>query len=106
MLSCQYNVTTRLIMRHKDIERYLQDVLGLTAIVKPWAGGAALPYFLHDAYEFASIELIGAPYVLMLERDKATSASKVRKHLDAGTGGHRQALGWGLCFAVFSARHL
>jgi len=69
-------------MRHKDIERYLQDVLGLTAIVKPWAGGAALPYFLHDAYEFASIELIGAPYVLMLERDKATSASKVRKHLD------------------------
>ena len=69
-------------MRHADIERYLQDVLGLTAIVKPWAGDAALPYFLHDAYEFASIELIGAPYVLMLERDKATSASKVRKHLD------------------------
>ena len=69
-------------MRHKDIERYLQDVLGLTAIVKPWAGGAVLPYFLHDAYEFASIEFIGAPYVLMLERDKSTSASKVRKHLD------------------------
>ena len=82
MLTCQYNVTTHLVMRHKDIERYLQDVLGLTAIVKPWAGGTALPYFLHDAYEFASIELIGVPYVLMLERDKATSASKVRKHLD------------------------
>lgn len=82
MLSCEYIVINHLIMRHEDIERYLQDVLGLTAIVRPWTGGAALPYFLHDAYEFASIELIGAPYVLMLERDKATSASKVRKHLD------------------------
>lgn len=82
MLSCEYIVINHLIMRHEDIERYLQDLLGLTAIVRPWTGGAALPYFLHDAYEFASIELIGAPYVLMLERDKATSASKVRKHLD------------------------
>lgn len=68
-------------MHNADIECYLQDVLGLKTIVKPWAGDA-LPYFLHDVYEFASIELIGAPYVLMLEKNKTTSASKLRKHLD------------------------
>jgi hypothetical protein len=70
-------------MCHENIERYLQDTLGLTAVVKPWAGKSVLPYFLHDAYEFASIELLGAHYVLMLARDQAASAAKVRKDRDA-----------------------
>ena len=70
-------------MRHEIIENYLQDVLGIAVTVKPSARAAALPYFLHDEYEFASIELLRAHYVLMLARDKSASDGKVRKHLDA-----------------------
>ena len=42
VLSCAIYVTINLTMRHEDIERYLKDVLGLTAIVKPWAGGVSV----------------------------------------------------------------
>ncbi len=70
-------------MNYKNIERYLHEVMGLSVVIKPWGGGAALPYFLHDVYEFATIDLLGGQYVLMLERDKAGGASKVRKQLDA-----------------------
>lgn len=69
-------------MHYKDIKRYLYEVLGLSATVKPWTGGTALPYFLHDAYEFASIELFGAKYVLMLPHNQDSSAAKVRKDWD------------------------
>ena len=70
-------------MNYENIKNYLYDVMGLSVVIKPWGGGAVLPYFLHDAYEFAVIELLSGQYVLMLERDKAGGASKVRKHLDA-----------------------
>ncbi len=70
-------------MRHENVERYLQETLGLTAAIRPWPGAAALPYFLNDAYTFAGIELLGLRYVLMLARDHAASAAKVRKDFDA-----------------------
>jgi hypothetical protein len=69
-------------MHYKDIQRYLHEALGLPTTVKPWAGGSALPYFLHDAYEFASIELLGAKYVLMQPHKQDSSAAKVRKDWD------------------------
>lgn len=69
-------------MSHKNIENYLHETLGLAVAVKLWAGKFALPYFLHDAYEFASLELFGVRYVLMLGRDVAASATKVRKDAD------------------------
>lgn len=69
-------------MRHENIEYYLKETLGLTVAVKPWAGKAVLPYFLQDAYQFARIELLGAHYVLMLAREQAASAAKVRKDRD------------------------
>lgn len=70
-------------MTHEPLERYLHDTLGLAAVVKPWAGESVLPYFLRDAYAFAAIELLGAPYVLMLAQGPAASAAKVRKDVDA-----------------------
>ena len=69
-------------MSHENIERYLEETLGLTVAIKPWAEKSVLPYFLHDAYEFACIELLGARYVLMLARDQAANAAKVRKDAD------------------------
>jgi len=72
-------------MQNSNIERYLKETLGLTAAVKPWAGKSTLPYFLNDAYEFADIELLGAHYVLMLDRDQSTTAAKVRKDCDTLT---------------------
>lgn len=70
-------------MNHDHIERYLHHTLGLSALVKPWAGQSALPYFLQDAYAFASVELLGAPYVLMMAHGQVVSAAKVRKDVDA-----------------------
>jgi len=70
-------------VNYENIKNYLYDVMGLSVVIKHWDGGETLPYYLHDAYEFAAIELLGGQYVLMLERDKAGGASKVRKHLDA-----------------------
>ena len=70
-------------MRYKHIEHYLLDTLGLTVVLKPWAGKSALPYFLHDEYDFASISLLEAHFVLMLAHDKTASAVKVRKDKDA-----------------------
>jgi hypothetical protein len=72
-----------MFMNHDNIARYLHQTLGLNAVVKPWAGQSALPYFLQDAYAFARVELLGAPYVLMFAGAQMPSAAKVRKDMDA-----------------------
>jgi hypothetical protein len=56
--------------------------LVLKAITSPWEPAGRLPFYLQDAYEFASIELIGASYVLLMPRDAGRSASELRKRMD------------------------
>lgn len=69
-------------MHHDEIKRYLIEVLGVTPIINPWDGEKSLPYYLQDAFEFASIELLGGRYVLIIDRDHGDGASKIRKHID------------------------
>lgn len=69
-------------MLNVAVERYLLECLGLKANISPWAQAGRLPFYLQDAYEFASIELLGAAYVLLMPRDARLSASELRKRMD------------------------
>ena len=66
------------------VQHYLREVLGIpTTEVKPWARASKLPYFLHDAFEFAEIDLLGHPIVLAIGRvEQKQSLSEVRTWLD------------------------
>lgn len=70
-------------MGYENIKAYLQETLGLSASIEPWRGGSAFPYYLQDAYELASIELLGANYVLMYAHKQSDTAAKIRKDIDA-----------------------
>lgn len=68
--------------------KYLQEVLGIhTPEEKPWAQANALPYFLHDAFRFVELELLGRPVVLAIASsneklvlgDIRTQLDKVRR---------------------------
>lgn len=70
-------------MLHAEIERYLQEVLGLEVVIRPWKGAEKLPFYLQDAYQFSSLELLKHPYVLMQARDVGGTASELRKRMEA-----------------------
>jgi hypothetical protein len=65
------------------VANYIHEVLGLEAApARLWSAAQALPYFLHDGFEFAELELLGKPLVLAIERPSAGLAqSEVRKRL-------------------------
>lgn len=69
-------------MLDSAIEKYLQDVLGITAAVRPWPARERLPFYLQSAYRLAAIDILGKPYVLMQTAGEDRSAAEVRKHLD------------------------
>ena len=65
------------------MQRYLQDALGITPKVRPWAGRAKLPYFLQDAFELHELELLGRPILLAIDRQANKPAlANVRAQLD------------------------
>ena len=65
------------------VQRYLQDALGITPKVRPWTGGAKLPYFLQDAFEFREIKLLDHPILLAIDRKTNKPAlANVRAQLD------------------------
>ena len=66
------------------VQHYLREVLGIpTTEVKPWARASELPYFLHDAFEFAEIDLLGHPVVLAIgSAEQKQSQSEVRTWLN------------------------
>ena len=57
------------------VQRYLNAVLGI-AVPEPqlWSRESDLPYFLRDAFEFHSLDLLGEPVLLAIDRnpDKPT----------------------------------
>lgn len=69
-------------MLQAEIERYLQDVLGLKMAIQQWKDAEKLPFYLQDAYEFSSLEILEHPYVLMQARDEIGTASELRKRME------------------------
>lgn len=65
------------------VAHYLNEVLGISVPEpKPWAGANALPYFLRDAFEFDTLEILGHSVVLAIGRGEAKqSLSDVRSWL-------------------------
>ncbi len=62
---------------------YLQDVLGIKALVRPWTQANLLPYHLRDTYDWSKVEILGRSCVVFSPKkpDRASLAD-MRKHAD------------------------
>ncbi len=58
-----------------DIGGYLQHVLGVTPVIRPWKATGKLPYYLQDAYTIREMQLLGQRFVLAAPRRKAARAT-------------------------------
>ena len=69
-------------MDAESLKIYLSLTLGLQVHPTPWANAKALPFLLRDRYEFFTLYLLKAKYLLMVAKDKAEETpAEVRKHL-------------------------
>ena len=66
-----------------ELERYVHDVLGVSAKPTPWNGADRLPHFLKERYRFARTELLGLHVLLVIDTNsEEQSPAMVRKHMD------------------------
>src|SRR5580658_8104203 len=66
-----------------ELERYVQDALGVSVKPTPWRGADRLPHFLKERYKFAQAELLGLHALLVIDTNpEEQSPAMVRKHLD------------------------
>lgn len=69
-----------------ELERYLQETLGLRARLESWPQVGKLPYYLKDAYTFHRLELLGTPCIAMVVPvPRAFPLADIRKHLEKVT---------------------
>ena len=64
------------------IQRYFQEVLGISAAIVQWRDKAMLPFYLLDLYDFAETQLFDRTLVLVMARGSLGSQGAVRLHLD------------------------
>lgn len=69
-------------MEYHGIQRYLQEVLGISARVRPWEEEQRLPFYLRDAYHFAEVTLFDTPCVLVIADRPLEIEADIRRHLD------------------------
>ena len=66
-----------------ELERYVQDALGVSVKPTPWRGADRLPHFLKERYKFAQAELLGLHALLVIDTNpEEQSPATIRKHLD------------------------
>jgi DNA-binding MarR family transcriptional regulator len=82
----------------KELEKYLEEVLGVKDKAVLWRGQRELPIFLKELYVFYEISYLGRSCLVVLPRDgsEITPANLV-KHFK-----HLQAKWKGLCFYAYS----
>jgi len=74
----------------RQLERYLQDTLGVTTTAESWEPGIKLPQYLRDGYRFFKISILGTDYVLMVDtEDREQTPAVVGKHLDQVRSKHQ-----------------
>lgn len=68
----------------KLITQYLHQVLGLTGLqAQPWAGSGQLPYYLQDAFELWTMDLLGHGVILAAEKRLAKpSVGNIQRQVD------------------------
>lgn len=69
-------------MDYRDIEHYLQAVLGITTRIEAWPDVKALPFFLQDAYDLAVLQLLETRCVLMISDKAPDGEAHIRRHMD------------------------
>jgi hypothetical protein len=76
---CKLQVRSQL----HELDRYVQDALGVSVKPTPWSGADRLPHFLKERYKFAQAELLGLHALLVIDTNpEEQSPATVRKHLD------------------------
>lgn len=65
-----------------QLERYLQDTLGITSTVTPWEEGRHFPFFLRDRYHFFKSQILGQACLFMLDKaEQEEPPATIRKHI-------------------------
>jgi hypothetical protein len=78
------STATRSSVVDQEVQKYLQDTLGLTPKIRQWAGARKLPYYLQDAFEFRELTLLDKKTLLAVERrTTAVPAAALREQLNA-----------------------
>lgn len=66
----------------QHLEKYLDEVLGVTLILTPWKDHTRLAPFLRDRYRFWKTRFLDVPCLLMVDEDEEEQAAGVvRKHV-------------------------
>jgi DNA-binding MarR family transcriptional regulator len=66
-----------------ELERYVNDALGVFVKTTSWSGASRLPHFLRERYRFAKAELLGLPVLLVIDTSsEEQSPAVVRKHME------------------------
>jgi DNA-binding MarR family transcriptional regulator len=66
-----------------ELERYVQEALGVSVKPTPWSGANHLPHFLKERYKFAQAELLGLPALFVIDTNpEEQSPATIRKHLE------------------------
>lgn len=83
MLVCMNNDVQPSMSRDlSQLERYVHETIGVDVRSTPWDEGSRLPFFLRNLYTFFEIELLHAPLLLMVDRDKKEqSPATIHKHM-------------------------
>jgi DNA-binding transcriptional ArsR family regulator len=69
---------------NQEVQRYLQDTLGLAAEIRRWDGVGKLPYYLQDTFEFHELVLLNQKMLLAVDRQTtAAPAAALREQLNA-----------------------
>lgn len=70
-----------------ELKAYVENVLGLTLRLQPWADVKHLPYALRDRYEFFVTEILQGTCLIFKERpQREVSVGDVAKHMQAVRG--------------------
>ena len=66
----------------QQVERYLEESLGVMVAAQRWQDAVNFPYFLRELYHFYQISLFGRPCLLVVAKDEEEQTPAViRKHL-------------------------
>jgi DNA-binding MarR family transcriptional regulator len=66
-----------------QLEQYLRETIGITAVAHPWAESSGLPQYLRERYRFFRMDVLGTECVLMADiGEEEQPPAVIGKHLD------------------------
>ncbi len=77
------DIISKMRVELRQLEKYLDQTLGVVLTTSPWQGAARLAPFLRKCYGFREIRLMDRHCLLMIdEAEQEQSAGVIRKHMD------------------------